>query len=212
MRRTVNIAFMPSPLREITTPPKTCTRAFSPSRMVMWTSTWSPMVKSATFSLRPPASTRPINRFFMFASVFCSLGNILLFRHVPASAACLRLPAPPFGNRLVVAAQQDFGNLHPAENARPCILRILDQTGHAVRFLVHALLVAQHSRHIADHRVDHHHRRHFAAVADEVANRDFPRREAEANALVETLVSATEQDQPLVTRQLADNFLSQPPA
>ena len=50
-----------------------------------------------------------------------------------------RLFAPPAGDGLVIAAQQDLRHRHAAEHARPGVLRILQPARLAVRFLRHAL-------------------------------------------------------------------------
>ena len=43
----------------------------------------------------------------------------------------------------MVAAQQDLGDLHAAEDARPGVLRILEPARDAMRFVGRTLLVAQ---------------------------------------------------------------------
>src|SRR5439155_8648684 len=90
------------------------------------------------------------------------------------------------------------------------VLWILQTPRMAMRLLGNAFRIAEHAGHVANHRVDQHHRRHFAAVADEVADGNLPRLQAKPNALVKTLVTPTEQQQPFVGRQLLDDRLRQP--
>ncbi len=65
-----------------------------------------------------------------------------------------------------------------AKDPRPGVLRIFQPARVVVRFLDQAVRVAQHAGDVADDRVDHHHGGHFAAVADEIADRDFARLQA----------------------------------
>src|SRR4051812_28974457 len=91
------------------------------------------------------------------------------------AAALVALLLAPFRNRLMVPAQEDLRHFQAAELTRPGVLRILDPALFAVRLVGRTLLVSQYAGYEADHRVDHHHRRDFAAVADEVADRDLQR-------------------------------------
>src|SRR5581483_2373469 len=204
MRRTVNVERPPSPRIEITTPVYTCTRSFCPSRMRRWTSTVSPIWKSSrwrvsSFSTSLPClsfsftlyltidsicwpSTRATNLFVMV--------GLLSYRIAPGRAAGQRLLAAPFGDGRVVAAEQDVGHRHAAELAGARVLRVLQPPGLAVRFLDDAFRVAEHTGHISDYSIDHDHRRHLAAVADEVADADLARPQPQADALVEALVPA----------------------
>ena len=102
------------------------------------------------------------------------------------------------------------GTSSPRKLARPGVLRILEPARLAVRLVGRALLVAQHAGDEPDHRVDHHHRRHFAAVADEVADRNLPRVQHLPDAVVEPLVPAAQEQQPRLLRQLLDRPLRQP--
>src|SRR5262249_54993429 len=106
-------------------------------------------------------------------------------------------PASPGGPRGVFAAQRDVGPPHAAKDARPCVLRVLQPPRLAMGLLRHAVRVAEYAGDVADDRVNDHHRRHLAAVADEVADRYFARLQTEADALVEALVPAAQQQQPL---------------
>src|SRR5207248_8238468 len=113
-------------------------------------------------------------------------------------AAVFGLLASPTGDRTVVAAEQDVGHRHAAELARPGVLRVLEAAGGvAVRFLDQALLVAEHAGHVPYDRVDNHHRRHFAAVADEVADGNLAGVQTQADALVKPLIPAAQEEQPL---------------
>ena len=110
----------------------------------------------------------------------------------------------------MVAAEQDVGHRHAAELARPGVLRVLKATGGvAVRFLDQASLVAEHAGHVPHDRVDHDHRRHFAAVADEVADGNLAGVQTQADALVKALVPAAQQEQSLPRRQFPDQRLRQ---
>src|SRR5262245_7278919 len=208
MRRTVNISRMPSPRLLMTTPAKICTRSFSPSRMRWCTSTWSPMSNSATSFLSPGSSTRAISLFFMtFSFVLLTGFSLILFG--PAAAGFGLLP-PPFGDFRVIAAQQNLGHRHAAKFARPRILGILYATRLAMRFVLDALLVAEHAGHVADDGVDDDHGGHFAAVANEVADRNLARLQAQPDALVKTLIAPAQEDQPLVPGQVLHHILRQP--
>src|SRR5262245_17800426 len=167
MRRTVKVARMPSPRWAITRPEKICTRSFSPSRMRWCTSTWSPISNADRSVFSCVSSTRAMNLFFMVPFL---LGRGPLGSEARRRAAAgLGLFAAPAGDGLVVAAEQHLRHLHAAEDARPRVLRVLQPPRLGVRLLRQAGGVAQHARHVADDGVDHLHRRHLAAVADEVA-------------------------------------------
>src|SRR6516162_4437843 len=172
--------------------------------MRRWTSTVSPIWKSSrwrvsSFSTSLPClsfsftlyltidsicwpSTRATYLFFMV--------GLLSYLIVPGPAAGLGLLAAPFGDRRVVAAKQDVGHRHAAELPGARVLRVLQPPGLAVRFLGDALGVAEHAGHVSDYSINHHHRRHLAAVADEVADTDLTRPQPQADALVEALVPA----------------------
>jgi len=64
MRRTVNISLRPWPLRAMTVPVKTWMRSLSPSTILQWTSTISPMRKKGTFFFRHLLSTASNNSVF----------------------------------------------------------------------------------------------------------------------------------------------------
>ena len=66
----------------------------------------------------------------------------------------------------------------------------------AVRFFGQAFRIAQHARHVTNHRIDHHHGRHLAAVADEVADGDFTGPQPQPDALVKAFVPAAQEQQP----------------
>jgi len=128
-----------------------------------------------------------------------------MFAVLSCRAARLGLLAAPPGDGRVVAAEQDVGHGHAAEFAGARVLRVFQPPGLAVRFLGDALGVAEHAGHVSDYSIDHDHRRHLAAVADEVADADLARPQPQPDALVEALVPAAQQQQPLVPRQLPDD-------
>src|SRR5947209_16705688 len=97
-----------------------------------------------------------------------------LFHTRTLPAAGLGLFTPPAGHGFMVAADQHLRHRHAAKHPRSGILRIFNPAGVAVAFLGDTLRVAQNTRHIADHGIDQHHGRHFAAVADKIADRDLP--------------------------------------
>ncbi len=103
---------------------------------------------------------------------------------------------PPLRDRRVVPAQQYLGHFQAAEHPRSGVLRVFEPAVLAVRLVGRTQLVAEHAGDEADHGVDHDHRRHFAAVADEVADRDFHRVQHLPDAVVEPLVPPAQQQQP----------------
>src|SRR5262249_32886663 len=64
----------------------------------------------------------------------------------------------------------------------------------------------------SDYSINHHHSRHFAAVADEIADGYLARLQTEADAFVKSLVSATQQNESWILRQFLHNFLREPVA
>jgi len=80
-----------------------------------------------------------------------------------------------------------------ASGAGAGVLRIFQPARGVVRLLGKTVRIAQHAGHQADHRVNDHHGRHLAAVADEVADGQLQGPQTQPDALVETLVPPTEQ-------------------
>lgn len=107
----------------------------------------------------------------------------------------------------MITAEKDFGHLHATKDARAGVLRILQASRLAVRLLDQALRVAEHARDVSDYCIDDNHGRHLAAVADEVADRQFKRPQTLANPFVEPLIAAAQQQQPFLLRQLPDELL-----
>src|SRR5262245_22371065 len=214
MRRTVKLSRMPSPRRAITTPEKTWMRSFCPSRMRWWTSTVSPISNFGIAGLRDVPSTRLISLFFMTFALFHLFHFVCfsLFAGPGALAgAMFGHLASPAGHRRVIAAQKDVGHLHAAKDARPRVLRVLQPPRLAMGLLRHAVRVAEHAGDVPPDRVDDHHRRHLAAIADEVADRYFARLQPEPDTLVEALVAPAQQEQSLLLRQLLDERLVKAP-
>jgi hypothetical protein len=117
------------------------------------------------------------------------------FSRVPEgpAAAGKGLFVSPAGYFLVVATNEDRWHFHAAKDPRPGVLRIFEASRIVMRLLDEAVRVAQDARHISDHRIDHHHGRDLAAVADEIADGDFPRRQTLADSFVEPFITATQQ-------------------
>src|SRR5262245_9021782 len=140
---------------------------------------------------------------FVCFSLFAGLGALAgaMFGHL----------ASPAGHCRVIAAQKDVGHLHAAKDARPRVLRVLQPPRLAMGLLRHAVRVAEHAGDVPHDRVDDHHRRHLAAVADEVADRYFARLQPEPDALVEALVAPAQQEQSLLLRQFPDERLVKAP-
>jgi hypothetical protein len=65
--------------------------------------------------------------------------------------------------------------------------------------------MAQHSGHQADHGVDDHHRRHFAAVEHVVADRNLVRLKDVDHPLIEPFVPSAQQDQARLCSQFFDD-------
>src|SRR5262249_55190327 len=157
------------------------------------TSTVSPTSNSGASFFLAASSTSVIKRFFMALTFLFRFDVVRLPR--AALAAGQRLLAPPAGVGGLVAAQQALRALQAADDGRRGVLRVFEPPRFTVRLLRHALGVAQHAGDVAHYCVDHDHRRHLAAVADEVADRDFPRPQAQTDTLVEALVAAAQQQQ-----------------
>jgi hypothetical protein len=76
--------------------------------------------------------------------------------------------------------------------------------------LTGALLVAEHAGNEAADGIHDDHRRHFPSGEDEVADGELFGPQSRADAGVEALVSATDEDDPLPTGELLDHFLGKP--
>lgn len=110
----------------------------------------------------------------------------------------------------MIAAQQYIRDFHPSKFRRPGVLRIFDPSRLAKRVFFCAILVPKRSRNNPHHRFNDHHCRHFAAVADEVADRNFSGLKPNSHPLVKPLVPAAKQQNPMVLPKLFDKLLSQP--
>src|SRR5437016_1537487 len=150
MRRTVKVSFKPRPRLPITTPVKIWMRSLSPSTTLVCTRTVSPTPKSTGF-LRNcsdsilssiawfiikvcwgagvvercrrarPFSTNPLLHDSI-TPLFHQHVRPLLFGPVPG------LFRAPSGDFRVVAGEQHFRHLHPAELRRPPVLRIFQRS------------------------------------------------------------------------------------
>src|SRR5438046_2612614 len=129
--------------------------------MRWWTSMVSPISNFGRSSRSPPSTS--VRYLFFMAHVLSGLfARGIGPRGWAGPTPMFRLLAPPLGNRPVVAAEQDVRHRHAAELARPGVLRVLQPAGVvAVRLLDHTLGVTEDARHVADDRVDDHHRRHL---------------------------------------------------
>ncbi len=113
----------------------------------------------------------------------------------------------------MVSTEQHRRHFKAAVLSRSRVLGELEQAAARRKGVVGArLLVAQHARHEPDHRVDHNHGGHLAAIQDEVSDGDFIRLEDLANPFVETLVAPAKQHEPLVRGELLDPLLIEPPS
>ena len=81
---------------------------------------------------------------------------------------------------------------------RPRVLGTLEQPIAGRKRIVHrTALVSQHAGDQADHGIHQHHGRDFAAVEHEIADGDFVRLQDVDDALIKSLVTSAEQDEPL---------------
>src|SRR5262245_30952876 len=143
------------------------------------------MRKSGTSDLVSDVSTACMNLLIMIHSTLSARLRPRL--DSVGSTAKLGLFLPPLRNGGMIAAHQHFGNLEPPIIPRPRVLRVLDPPRLAVRFVRGALLVSEHSGNQANDGLYDHHSGNFAAVADEVADRDLGRFKHLADAVVEAL-------------------------
>ena len=112
----------------------------------------------------------------------------------------------------MVARQQHVGHAQAAKLPRPGVLGAFHQAvGAGEGILTGTLFVTQNAGQQAGDRVDDHHRRHLAAGEHIVADGDLIGLECFADTVVEALVAATHEHDPLLAGELFDTGLIQPP-
>ena len=109
----------------------------------------------------------------------------------------------------MISVEQDFGNRQAAELARSRELRIFEKSAFGKRFVLVRGLIAEHARNEPDDGINQEHRRHFAAVADEIANRDLQWLQTLSDSVIESFVSPAQQKQPFVLSEFLHQFLRQ---
>src|SRR4051812_2420898 len=115
--------------------------------------------------------------------------------------------ASPASNRGVVAAQEDVGNALPAERARARVLGIFEAAVGPERLVDRALGITQDAGHQPHDGIDDDHGRDLAPRKYIVADRETLGAERVEDPLVEPLITAADQDQPRLPRQLPDPVL-----
>src|SRR5579864_5980723 len=196
--RTVMVSPMPVLWRATTVPSKACRRSLSPS-----------LILTCTRMVSPGRNAGRSVRWFLFAilvmTAFCIISSLLsqFFRvqQIGAKARGFfpRRICPPFPDLLVVPTQQHFRRFPAAKFRRPGVLRPVEQTSFAERlgegFIYGRGLVPQHAFLQASHRVHHHRRRQLTAAQHVIANRDLLVGQVFRDALIDSFVTATNQQQ-----------------
>ena len=107
-------------------------------------------------------------------------------------------PAPP-GDPAVVAERSTSGTSQPRNVGRPGVLRVLEQpVGEGL--VVGRRVVAHDAGHEPGDRLEHDHRGHLAAGQHVVADRQLAVDEVVAHPLVDALVAAAQQREPVRAR------------
>src|SRR6202521_3447592 len=155
--RTVMVSPMPVLWRAMTVPSKACRRSLSPSLILTCTRMVSPGRNSG----------RSVRWFLLTILVMTALCIIssLLSQFFPVQQIGAKATgffpgrvSPPLPDLLVVSPKQHLRRLPAAKLRRPRILRPVEQTLLAERFIDDRGLVPQHAFLQASHRI-HHHRR-----------------------------------------------------
>src|SRR3954454_25265618 len=128
------------------------------------------------------------------------------------------LLATPRGDLLVVTAQQHLRHVQPTPAGRLGVYRSLEQTLvlRAVRLLDQRLRIADHSGQQTYHSLDHHHRSHFTATENVIADAQLVHPDSPPsvlnNAGIDSLVPTAGEDQVLLFRQLLCKGLIERPS
>src|SRR5579883_2127886 len=212
MRRTVNVSFNPWPRRPMTTPEKTWMRSLSPSTTLVWTFTESPTPKAMGFLRYCSDSILSSNAWFI-KSLSGAFTAALFFLQQIRPAFCgpqPRLFGPPFRDLRMVAREQHIGDFHPAKLCRPRVMRILQQI-FAERLVQRTFVITQNPGQQPRHRVNDDHRRQRAIRQHVIADGQFIVRQTLADPLIESFITAADQQQMLELRQFAGNALIELP-
>ena len=119
------------------------------------------------------------------------------------SVRCSAWAAPPAGDAAVVAAAQHLGHAPAAERRGPGVLRLLEQPAGAEALGHRALVVAHRARQQPGDRLDHQACGHLAAREHDVADAQLAVDEVLADPVVDPLVAAAQQAEPVAGGQLA---------
>src|SRR5689334_10022671 len=211
--RTVNVSRTPAPWRLMTMPSNTWMRWRWPSITLKCTRTVSPALNRGTsrawrrsmseMTLIGERNGRPRN-----ASHRARASQV---GPAPGRAAALGRRLSPPRHLGVVARAQHVRYPPPAEPLGPGVVRVFGKAAERLRVgvVLVALALAERALELPGDGVDHGHRRHLAAREDVAADRDLVVCEVVVDALVEALVAAGEQGQPLQPGQLGDDGIGE---
>src|SRR5438270_12790779 len=171
-----------------------CTRTVSPTRnsgtrprasgftflcstnSIAFARIFAPLLRTAClrgsyWSLKTPEPSS----FFSFEQppVLGREGKLLEEVGAPLTRPQERLPPAPARDTGVIAAQERLRDAHPAKFRRPCVLRPLQQHLAAERLPSGALLVSEHPGNEPRDRLEDRQRADFAALQDEVTERQL---------------------------------------
>src|SRR3954454_6627423 len=211
--RTVKVSRTPSPWRLMTTPSKTCVRRRVPSMTWKWTFTRSPAWKRGT--RRSCVRSRESITVLMGVrrgARMGSRGGRSCLRTLMSPAA--RLLEPPVAHAGMMAGQQHVRNRPAAPLRRARVVGVLGAAAERRREgLLHgAGVVAEHARELAQHGVQDDHRRTLSARQHIAPDRQLLGAVMLEDALVEAFVSAADERQRLLLRQLCGQRVVEQPA
>src|SRR5438132_1444532 len=144
--RTVMLSPSPVLLRAMSVPSNACRRSLSPSLIFTWTRIVSPG--------RNAVWATPL---FLFKTLVMTAFCMVSLQQIRTEPGRFLLSCflPPLPDLLVVSPEQHFRHIPSAKFGRPRVLRTVQQSILAERLRHRRILVSQHARLQARHRVDH---------------------------------------------------------
>jgi hypothetical protein len=105
-------------------------------------------------------------------------------------------PPPPFNQRMI-SASQHLGNFPSTKICWPSELWLLEKPSLTETFRQRPNLIAHHTRQQSGHRLNDEARRNFTSGKYHIAHADFTINEMLSDSVINTLITAAQQTEPL---------------